>query len=115
MINERSSDSRSIRAIPLNAEIENPVIFLANILTKFQFLDTLAVFYEIGCEKLEVFTQEEISQAVDIAAQKQDRPYLRKQWSFLKTLIGEHVKKELSYLSKDSNSRFNSNKDLLVI
>ena len=114
MIQKHTSHSRFIREIP-RCKLEEPVKALAMLLSKYQYLDILAVFYELGCEHLEIFTFDEITQAVDIAAQKQGRPTLREEWNFLKKLITEHNQKDSSVIRNDKNSRFDSNKDLLFL
>ena len=100
---------RFIRTSPIQSTLDDPVKALANILAKSQFNDNLAVFYELGCQFLEIFTLDEISQAVDIAATKQGRSTLIDEWKFLRLLINEAKKRGKPYPSLVNYSTSNEN------
>jgi len=92
MISKNPSRTLAIRMDLKIAKLDNPVNALASILEKYLYIDNLAVLYELGCERLEIFSLEEITEAVAIAAEKQHRHCLVDEWDFLRGLILERIK-----------------------
>jgi hypothetical protein len=111
MISRSAHRINQIRKIPIHFEFDNTIHALALLLEKFQYIDNLAVFYELGCEGLEIFTLDEISQAVALAANNQGRTSLVEEWNFLKILIQKHqnLKSTLPKNNKNSNSTLPKN------
>ena len=92
MISKNPSRTVAIRMDLRIAKLDNPVNALASILAEYRYIDNLAVLYEIGCERLEIFSMEEITEAVAFAAEKQHRHSLVDEWDFLRGLILESIK-----------------------